>query len=400
MTAVPAEISNFSGIAPGPSILLVDPVLFTAPYDAALTGGLKANGMKPHWATRALRLNEEPDLAPADTSSLFYPISDGPRRGGNGTLRKMVKGFEHMMGLAAVQKLARSGKFDLVHFQWSVLPSIDLRAIKRIRAERPVVLTVHDLVPFNGKDVSRLQRGGFDSVLRAVDHIIVHTDGARTTLAERGIDPAKISVIPHGILPLKEQDDAVERQDGRWRIVLFGRLQGYKGLDILIEAAGLLDPSLRARLHIVIAGEAMMPLDDVRERIATLGLHHMITIEDHRFSEGDMAALLAGADTFVFPYRAIEASGVLHLVAGLEKWIIASDLGVFRDMIGHNGHLGALVPPGDPSALAQALESSIGRIPAGRLDDGVPGWDEIGRRTRAVYDTVLARRAVEQRAAA
>nr|WP_246350600.1 glycosyltransferase [Sphingobium boeckii] len=396
----PVEVTHAAGPAPGPSVLLVDPVLFTAPYDAALSRGLKANGVAVHWATRALRPQEEPDLEAGQVSPVFYRMSDGPRRGGNGALRKMLKGFEHMMGLGTVQKLARNRVADLVHFQWSVLPSIDLRAIARIRAERPVVLTVHDLVPFNGKDVNQLQRRGFDAVLRAVDHIIVHTDGARTTLAGRGVDHGAISVIPHGLLPLKSAGSAAERTDRRWRVILFGRLQAYKGLDVLVEAAGRLDPQLRAGLHIIIAGEAMIPLDEIRRRITALGLQNTITLDDRRFSESAMATLLGSADAFVFPYSAIEASGVLHLVAGLEKWIIASDLGVFRDMIGHDGRCGALTSPGDAAALAQALAQSIGRIPAGRLDDGVPGWDEIGRRTRVVYEKVLTPRAVQHRVAA
>ena len=38
--------------------LLVDPSLFTAPYDAALTSGLVAAGVDPMWATRPQRRND------------------------------------------------------------------------------------------------------------------------------------------------------------------------------------------------------------------------------------------------------------------------------------------------------------------------------------------------------
>jgi uncharacterized MnhB-related membrane protein len=38
--------------APSLSALLVDPSLFTAPYDAALTEGLVGAGVEPTWSTR------------------------------------------------------------------------------------------------------------------------------------------------------------------------------------------------------------------------------------------------------------------------------------------------------------------------------------------------------------
>ncbi|MGL1241035.1 hypothetical protein ACSTKS_23365, partial [Vibrio parahaemolyticus] len=43
-------------------VLMVDPSLFTAPYDAALSGGLAQAGVRADWATRALRPGEEAEL--------------------------------------------------------------------------------------------------------------------------------------------------------------------------------------------------------------------------------------------------------------------------------------------------------------------------------------------------
>lgn len=378
----------------GPRVLLVDPVLFTAPYDAALTQGLGACGVVAHWATRALRPDEEPELPPAQVTALFYRMSDGPRRPTTAALlNRLVKGVEHAIGLEALVRLARRGGFDLVHFQWSVLPQLDGKAMARIRAERPVVLTVHDLVPFNGKNVSRLQRSGFSTLLRSVDHLIVHTDGARRTLIDDGIAPDRVSVIPHGMLPLRAAPDVTPKRGGRWQIVMFGRLQSYKGLDVLVEAAGRLAPAVRGRIEIVVAGEPMVPLDALRGRVAELCLEPVFRFEPRRFDEREMAALLTGADCFVFPYRAIEASGVLHLVAHLGKWIVASDLGAFRGMIGADGRHGRLTPPGDVEALARALADSIGRAPAGPLGEDVPDWAAIGAMTRDVYEAAIARHA-------
>jgi len=373
------------------SVLLVDPALFTAPYDAALSRGLKANHVAPTWATRALRPNEDADIPAEDMRPFFYPMTDGPRRRGTGRLQRAVKGVEHALGLNALVKTVQQQPFDAVHFQWSVLPFLDLRAIGRIRETAPVILTVHDLLPFNGKKVNRLQRDGFGGVIRAVDHVIVHTATARSALVGAGVNPLCVSVIPHGMLPLGEVEPTPQTTDDRWRIVMFGKIQSYKGVDILVEAAGRLHADVRRRIEIVVAGEPMLPLGDVIERARALGLQDTVRFEFRRFSDAEMAVLLTGADSFVFPYRAIEASGVLHLVAGLGKWIVASRLGVFEDMIGGDGRFGTLTEAGDVEALAGALAGCIGRTPPGPLGESVPGWEVIGDATRTVYETAIAR---------
>lgn len=401
MTEVDRQIVERSPAAPPGRLraLLVDPVLFTAPYDAALSGGLEANGVATCWAVRGLRPGEEAELPKSAVRPLFYPLSDGKRRGRTGPLQRALKGVEHAFGLKSLVTLARRGRFDVVHFQWSVVPALDLRALRQIQAERPVVLTVHDLVPFNGKSVNQMQRKGFDAVLHAADHLIVHTDQARQDLIKRGLDATRITVIPHGLLVLKPAS-AVQRMDGKWRIVMFGRLQSYKGVDTLVDAAALIDPALRDRIEIVVAGEPLMPLAGLADRAAAMGLGNLIRFDPRRFGEEEMAALLASADCFVFPYRAIEASGVLHLVAGLGKWIVASDLGVFRQMIGQDDRNGTLVAPDDPAALARALVKSIGRTPAEALGCGIPSWTEIGATTAGLYESVIARRGETQRWAA
>lgn len=385
------------------NVLMIDPSLFTAPYDAALTTGLAANGVTVTWARRALRHGEDEDLPLRPGDLPFYPWTDGPRRRTGGVaarLAKGVKGLEHLIGLRRVER--RAHDHALVHFQWTPLPRFDAPAMRRIAAGRPVVLTVHDTEPFNGAGVSAMQRAGFAAIFDAADHLIVHTRRAHDALVGRGIDPARISVIPHGPLALACTPRPVaDKAPDRWRIVLFGRLQTYKGVDLLIEAAGRLSPEQRRRIEIVVAGEPFMPLEPLLARAAELGLDApTLQIRPGRLDDQAMADLLASADTFVFPYRAIEASGVLFLIAALRKWIIASDLGAFSDVLGTAtgsgaGGQGQLVPPGDIEALAAALAASIGRVPDPLGTAWAPDWATIGATTRALYQRLLAVRAAK-----
>jgi glycosyltransferase involved in cell wall biosynthesis len=328
-------------------------------------------------------------LADAPTLSFFYPFTDGPRRR-TGSGWRVLKGLEHFTGLRRLRQEAE--QFDLVHFQWAALPMLDVRAVREIRRKRPVVLTVHDIEPFNGRPVNAVQSRGYHAMLGAFDRLIVHTDQGRDALLARGHSTDHIHVVPHGMLPLRAAEPEARADDGRWRILLFGRLQAYKGVDLLVEALGLIDPQTRSRLEVIVTGEAQMPIEPIMARAKELNLGACFTLRAGRLSEGDMAAVLRSADAFVFPYRTIDASGVLHLVVDLDRWLIASDIGAFRSMIGETVGAGELVPPADVQALADAIVRSIGQRPRAPLATGLPDWTRIGAMTRNVYEAALTDR--------
>lgn len=366
-------------------VLLVDPSLFTAPYDGALSQGLRTAGVRPLWATRALRAGEEDALSGYPRSTGFYRWTDGPRRRA-GSAARALKGIEHVIGMRALVRQVHAGVADLVHFQWILLPLLDAAAMRRIRRHRPLVLTVHDTTPFNGKAVSAAQRRGFAAALAIPDRLIVHTPQGRDALVAAGLDLTRIRIVPHGPLHSAAPVKTSTTQRGRWRIVQFGKVQDYKGVDILIEALGRLNPAVRERISVVVAGEPMMDVASLRARARDLDLPEtLIEFRFRRQSDAEMEAILAEADMFIFPYRAIEASGVLFLVAGRGKWIVASDLGAFSGLIGHDGEAGTLTPPADPIALAIAIEASIGRRPSRDIAADITGWDRIGAMTRDVY---------------
>ena len=96
-----------------------------------------------------------------------------------------------------------------------------------------------------------------------------------------------------------------------------------------------------------------------------------------------MAQLFARTDTFLFPYREIDASGVYYLVKHLGKWLIASRVGIFLEDLPSSA--GELFRAGDSDALAQAMTSAIVDRPAGSRPIDDQSWAFIGGLTRAAY---------------
>jgi glycosyltransferase involved in cell wall biosynthesis len=377
-------------------VLLVDPSLFTAPYDAALTAGLVDAGVAPMWATRPVRAGDRQELPAQYVDDFFYRRTDSAEASG---WRAVVKGAAHLQGLAALIGRVFRHRSDVVHVQWLVLPLFDALAIAAIRLFKPVVLTVHDTVPFNGERMSLVKRMGFRLPLRLAHRLITHTQAGRNHLIAAGVPAGKIRVIPHGPLkiahPIAARPAVADAPVAAYNVVLFGEIKPYKGLDVLVEAVGMLPAAVQDRLRVFVAGRPRMELADLHRRIAVLGVEQCFSFEPRRITEEEMAQLFSAADCFVFPYRQIDASGVYFLVKALGRWLIASKVGVFAEQMDGVDD-GRLVDSGDVQQLASALQEAVQDRPQPRAMPSKDSWESIGRQTRQIYEELLARQPAVQ----
>jgi glycosyltransferase involved in cell wall biosynthesis len=81
---------------------------------------------------------------------------------------------------------------------------------------------------------------------------------------------------------------------------------------------------------------------------------------------------MVAADAFVFPSLWEGLGGVLIEALALEVPIVSSDLDATREVLGGRGTSGLLVPPGDETELAVALQAVL---------------DDAGLRRRIVADS-------------
>ena len=94
----------------------------------------------------------------------------------------------------------------------------------------------------------------------------------------------------------------------------------------------------------------------------------------------------------VFPYREIEASGVLSLAITHGRPMIASRLGLFAEAL-QDGMHGRLVPAGNVAALSSAMADMISDQAftarcARQVEDlagELPDWTAIGAMTARLY---------------
>lgn len=181
--------------------------------------------------------------------------------------------------------------------------------------------------------------------------------------------PDRVRIIPRGIdftifNPMAVSPERMIQLSNDWRltdgipvILLPGRLTRWKGHEILIEALARLG---RRDLRCVLVGDEQGRSGyrrDLDAHVARAGLADIVQIVgDCR----DMAAAYMVADVVVSASTDPEAFGRVAAEAqAMGRPVIATDHGAVRETVLADGVTGWLVPPGEPDALAVALEQAL-----------------------------------------
>ncbi|TDN53818.1 sugar transferase (PEP-CTERM/EpsH1 system associated) [Azoarcus indigens] len=135
-----------------------------------------------------------------------------------------------------------------------------------------------------------------------------------------------------------------------------GRLQEVKDQLNLVRAFGLLAARfpLRQDLRLAIVGDG--PLRGaVEAEIARLGVGGQVWLAGER---SDVADLMRQLDVFVLPSRAEGISNTILEAMACALPVVATDVGGSGELV-VAGETGALVPPSDPRALADAMAAYV-----------------------------------------
>ncbi len=264
----------------------------------------------------------------------------------------------------------------------------------------------------HGRDVGDLDGSNrkYQWVRRAynpfVTHFIALSRDLGSYLIDRvGIPERKVAQIYNGVdasrfhpgAALAAIADCPFQRPDHWLVGTVGRMQTVKDQTLLARAfirALELAPELKSRLRLVMIGDG--PL-----RAEAQGLLDRAGVADLAWLPGerhDVADVLRGLDCFVLPSL---AEGISNTI--LEA--MASGLPVIATRVGGNpelvieGATGALVPVGDPEAMAQAI-LTYAHQPEYARTAGQAGRTEIERRFsmgammgayQSLYDRLLSK---------
>jgi phosphatidylinositol alpha-mannosyltransferase len=283
--------------------------------------------------------------------------------------------------LGKMRRALAQERFDVLHLHEPMTPGICVAALAM--AKSPVVATFHASGDLNWYSMG-LPLWGF--LLRRIDYKIAVSDQARASVSRWF--PGEYDVIPNGALfpPAADPDG---RDD---HVVFIGRHDPRKGLPVLLQAWPAIHRRTNARLRLVGADPLAVRLLLSRNRVPETGIDILGFL-----SQQDLTSELLRAKLLVAPSIGMESFGmVLTRAFASAVPVVASDISGYRDVM--TAETGVLVPPGDPSALGDAvvdlLEDEGRRRESGAAARRVAldrySWEKIARRLADVYELVVA----------
>lgn len=283
--------------------------------------------------------------------------------------------------------LCRQEGVELIHARSRAPAWVALGAAKLLKL--PFVTTYHG--SYNSRSAVKTL---YNSVMARGDIVIANSAyTAELILSKHPMARDRIRVVNRGtnfsaFAPAAVGADRVQALRKAWgvephqRIVLLpGRLTGWKGQRVLIEAARLMRDGGDGETAFILAGDAQGRDGYVRELdqlIAKAGLEGRVRRVGHCT---DMPAAMLSAAVVAVPSTEPEAFGRVAVEAqAMGTPVVVSDLGAVPEtvlappQVAPGERTGWRIPPDDPAALATGLAEALALRPSAR--------DALARRAR------------------
>lgn len=276
---------------------------------------------------------------------------------------------------------------DVVHVQEQPdqLTSIIVSILRRFY---PIFLTVHDPKPHVGNDAEYAVRWRKyrENIRNSAYLHHVHGRHCSQLMEAEGVPAPLIVETFHGPILIPLLDQTKSSRIGR--ILFFGRMEKYKGLDLLLEAAKYLSGLGRAYEFVLAGrGEELDRLHSTIETLANVTVINRFLTPDEAIDQFQQAAVV------VLPYREATQSGVVAAAFANGRPVVATAVGGLVDVIENNVN-GLLITPDSHIDLAEALDQILSdeslrvRLATGALDTGLHtlSWTGICRILAEAYD--------------
>ena len=253
------------------------------------------------------------------------------------------------------------------------------------RARIPYAVVVHDADLHPG-DGYRLQMTLQRALVRRAGAIVVLSEHVRLRLEEQGLTqgrPVLKAVLPPYELPQPALPPRAH--GGKLRLLFFGRLLPYKGLDLLSDSLRLLLP--REDLEVRVIGKG-----PEGPGLAALRRLPGVSVENRWVPEDEVASLLAWSDALILTHREASQSGVAAAAAAAGRWVVSTRVGGLEEQL--RGEAMALLCAVEPHAVADAIRYLLTSPPA-PAGSSRPGWQEAAAQlAEALGHTLVPRQGV------
>jgi glycosyltransferase involved in cell wall biosynthesis len=226
------------------------------------------------------------------------------------------------------------------------------------------------------------------------------------------VENKKTHIVPHGnsgwLLKHFPQDhnwNAILQRYGFKQaqpvVLFFGLLAPSKGIQELVEAFALVRQSSDAKLLIAGYPTKHFDMEELKEKIAALGLSKHVVLDPRYIPLEEVGALMGLATVAVYPYRSSTQSGALQVAYTFGRPVVATIVGGLPEAVEH-GRSGFLVPANSPPELAEAIRKLVTNQElakmmgeyARHLSETRFSWRTVARQMVNIYDGLLENESV------
>jgi glycosyltransferase involved in cell wall biosynthesis len=265
-------------------------------------------------------------------------------------------------------RMLRRERPEVLVLQWWTAATLHTYLVLAVAARRagvPVVIEFHEVQDTGEASMPLLARychRVMPALLARASGALVHSrhdlDQVLTTYGAARLQHLVVDTAPHGpydhLPPALTPDEPVEPADGVTRLLFFGLIRPYKGVEDLVAAFNALSPEQAARFTLTVVGETWEGWTRPAELIAASPHAGRITFVNRYVSDEEAGRFFATADALVLPYRRGSASGPLQIAMSRGIHVLLYPVGGLVEAVAdYEGAV--LVPGGDVDALRAAL---------------------------------------------
>ena len=238
-------------------------------------------------------------------------------------------------------------KFDFAIYPNPVNRNLVVEKFVNVREN---IMILHDVIPHSGTEEPLTQR--VKGVVGQADNIMVMSKQF-IPIVEKDYHKSRNNILymRHGTMNYPKFTGSFSEDDlkGSINFLYFGRIQKYKGLNVLSKAfADVLKQY--PDVHLTVAGSG--DFSEYEEEYAAL---NNVTVMNKYITDDEIAYLFSKPNTVVvLPYIDATQSGITGMAYNYETPLIVTDTGGLREQL-FDGEVGVFAKPGDADDLAEKM---------------------------------------------
>lgn len=245
--------------------------------------------------------------------------------------------------LSSLIKKIRKEKFDVIYFEslhvWN-LP------IMMFSGSACTYQVIHEVIPHEGDKQVKMVDLMNKAVVKLSDNIVLRNKKYIDELVERyGIEKERVHYLEFWRRFPKFTEPRYTK-----RVLFFGRINPYKGVDNLLEIA-----KLCPEIHFDVIGRVDPQMQGIVDELKKLP---NVFLNNNYVSDDEMKEAFINADWVILPYNSASQSGVIIDAYKYSRPVIAFDVGAISEQIDENTS-GFLVKYKNNKNFAMTIDKGI-----------------------------------------